>query len=323
MQELYNGQNRFLKIDRHDIADRKAYFTIEGNPLILVRRMDQIAGLLLRGKPTFGQLVDLFYQLIEVIPLSMVELELEHIVRCRPGYLDGGRYYSNVADISYNPYSKRGRFNFETEPIFYGSMPSGAKNGNCSLTTLIESDKDLLRKDDYISDTKYATLGRWDIYKSFHVLNLSYIPETQMRNPLINKLNQHTITNCKNILDQGAAEIFTMFSLFISKVMSLDTESNGYLVTNAFKLAINWFYGVEMKGFLYSSGVAEHNGINVALSKEVVDEGYIKLTGACVYKVESHPIYLERKIFPCSNFARTDHYGNFQLKVNPNLHLFG
>lgn len=322
MRYSSNGDFRFIQIDAANMQHPNGKFDISGNPDILIQKMDLLVKILHYSSPSAKEIAHRFFELISIVPIPIVHLEHEHIVRCRPGYKDNGRIYSNVADISYNPFCSPGRFNLNGEPIFYGSMPTNAKYGNCSLTTIIESDKDLLNKIKHVTDTKFATLGRWDIIKPFPVLDVCFLGLTHARNPLINKLNTNIIQNAYNVFENDAAEIFILFCRFLSEILALDSEKNHYIITHAFKAAVNSFYGKGIKGFLYSSGIAEHNGVNVALSKETVDDGYIRLTGVSVYKIESHPIYFKRSLFPCSNFANTDSYGNFKLKVNPNLHLF-
>jgi hypothetical protein len=69
--------------------------------------------------------------------------------------------------------------------------------------------------------------------------------------------------------------------------------------------------------------MSEHNGLNVAIPKHIVDKGFVEFNGACVYKIMSHPYKLVKTLFPCANYVKSDAYGNFTFKFNQVSWLFG
>lgn len=99
--------------------------------------------------------------------------------------------------------------------------------------------------------------------------------------------------------------------------------TEGYLITNAYKKAVEIYYGKAVRGLVYSSGMSENNGLNVAISKDLIDNGDIRFHGATVYKIKSHPYKLSKTIFPCTNYAIADEYGNFKLKFHNIDYLMG
>jgi hypothetical protein len=126
-----------------------------------------------------------------------------------------------------------------------------------------------------------------------------------------------------NCFTQNSLEAMLLLYRYLSqKAGSIKKDDTDYWITTAFKHAVSIYYGQAIVGTLYSSAMSENNCLNVALDKQVVDEGFLKMHGAIVYKVSNHPYLPERSLYPCSHYAKVDSYGNFNLQLFSQDKLF-
>ena len=96
----------------------------------------------------FTNIANSFLFLIQNIPLITIELDALGLLRSRPN--KEGEIFSEEWQISYNSRCPNsivlGRFNRQYESVFYGAVPTENENASMSLTSTLESCKEILDK---------------------------------------------------------------------------------------------------------------------------------------------------------------------------------
>jgi len=142
------------------------------------------------------------------------------------------------------------------------------------------------------------------------------LKEAGTQNSLVNKTNKLLVEQSSRKFTKTSCHSFLLFNKYIAEKAATKIETNeGYLVTNALKQAIKKFYNKNINAIIYPSFTSEFNGLNIAIDQILVNNN-LELDGAVVYKILSHPFKFKRQLFPCSNYARPDSYGNFRLNIN-------
>ncbi len=155
-------------------------------------------------------------------------------------------------------------------------------------------------------------------------INFSMYDKAVMNNLSIKRINYFFLKQMKQNFTTESFYSFLLLCGFMSEKAANKIETDaGYLITNAYKKAIEFYYGKAVNAIVYSSAMSENNGLNIAISKDLIDNGDIEFHGASVYKIKSHPYKHSKALFPCSNYAKPDSYGNFKLKFHNIDYLFG
>lgn len=145
-----------------------------------------------------------------------------------------------------------------------------------------------------------------------------------MNNLSVKRINYFFIEQMKQNFTTESLYSFLSLCQFMSEKAANKIETTeGYLITNAYKKAIEIYYGKAVNAIVYSSAMSENNGLNIAISKDLIDNGDIEFHGASVYKIKSHLYKLSKTLFPCTSYAIADRYGNFKFTFNKVDYLFG
>jgi hypothetical protein len=327
MQYLTNANHKYLFLDRKFLENTFLRARIT-TPLREIEHMlYTLEWEATKGAKIFDELVERCFQLISRVPIPTWEVQVPFLVRARKGFRDNnGNIFSNVGDLSYCPvngFISAGRFNMNKEPVFYACPPSESLNSTHELTAILESYKDVITRKDEVFD-RYVTLSRWDIKRPFWVVNLAMFDVAETKNKSARKLNRRIYNAVRRVFSPESLYILRRVSSYISEKAGKKLLSDqDYLITNAFKKACERYYGKAIMGFVYSSSITENTGLNLALSKELVDDRTIDFKIACVYKIKTHPLKPSKILDVCSNFASPDAYGNLNLKVNSADAIFG
>ncbi|MEO6638904.1 MAG: hypothetical protein ABIN25_11535 [Ginsengibacter sp.] len=68
-------------------------------------------------------------------------------------------------------------------------------------------------------------------------------------------------------------------------------------------------------GILYSSSMTDNTGLNIVLSKDIIDTQFLDLDAVMMYKGVRDPANSKKINFPkCSSLAKVDAHGNFSLR---------
>lgn len=271
--------------------------------------------------PSFQFLEDSCYDLISCLPLPLHKYENTFVLRARQ---NESKLFTTKSEISYNSTKpdiiSLARFNMAKEAMFYCTAPIDGPNVNGALTTITETCKEIFDKE---SNWQYKafTIGRWMVQKTIKLVALAFFDEALRKSVHMQNIIYHFdqfLNTAFNEEDQIKCRMFYgYFSECAGKVN--DTEGN-YLLTTAFYHAVRNYYG-EDTGILYSSATTENHGINIVLSKEIVDNGYLKLDTVVLYEIMKNP----SNFYNISGLPRmhslVDENGNFELKkiTNPNL----
>ncbi len=248
----------------------------------------------------FEELVDICYSIVQRVPIPLVKIDVNYIVRCRPN--DPGQIFKQSSELSYNPNQDKisqGRFNLIKEPIFYAVLPSNSKNNYPpELATIFETCKDL-KTILTIAKEKLVTLSYWKIAKEFFAISLSFYDEAKNKNDNIHNINTFFETILKNrFTDTSKEPLLKLYRFLSQKASHVKEDDSDYLITTAFKHALTKFYGKKINAIIYSGADSENHCINIALSKDLVDEKYIDFLGAIMYKIK-----LDKQIIPYTEIA--------------------
>ena len=266
-------------------------------------------------KPDFNRLTELCYELISRLPLPVQHLQDSFILRAREN--KNGEVFSKPSEISYNPHDhliEPGRFNLAHEQIFYGAAPIDSANASGQLTSICEPCKELFDSE-CENDLKYFTIGKWNIVKPIKIVVLTFFKEAQQKSPQLNNLNPHYLNFLKLSCSHTDLEKCLRFYTFFSGYAARKYDSpDKYLLTTAFFHALKKYYGDEL-GILYSSSMTDNNGLNLALTKNLIEDNYLKLEGALMFKSMRGKHNLKSyTIVPCSDYAIVQSDDKFRFR---------
>ncbi len=253
------------------------------------------------GDIAFEELVDICYKIVCRVPVLVVEVNVPYIVRCRPN--ENLQLFKNVSELSYNPFEDKidyGRFNLKREPIFYAVTPSKPKNKFPEeLATIFETCKDLKKQDIVLSANRYVTVSYWTVTKSFFAVVLSLYDDAINKNLTLEHMHNFFENVFENKFTPESRQIIsTLYTYLSSKASCIKESNNDYLITTAFRHALEKYYGQEVKAIIYAGADSDNHCINIALTKNSVDEKYIKFDRAIMYEIRP-----TKEIKPFSEFA--------------------
>lgn len=237
-----------------------------------------------KSDSNFSTLKQTWIQLLSSLPLPIYKLENSFILRSRPNF--NGEVFKSISDISYNPFADRvelNRFNLKGESVFYGALPITSKFVNGALTTMCESYKDIFLKQSSVFEQN-LTIGKWKIHEPIKVALLTFYKVAVQKSEHVQNLIPtylEFIRRCCNEEDQYKCLLF--FNYFSECAGKRFDNDNNYLLTTAFYHALREFYKEDM-GILYSSSMTDNYGLNIVLTKEIIDKKYLELELAVMYK---------------------------------------
>lgn len=282
--------------DKNLIANLTAITPDELNQLLI--ELDNTTKV---GDIAFNELVEMCFKIVCRVPIFVVEVDVPYIVRCRPN--NNLQVFKNVSELSYNPFEEKidyGRFNLKREPIFYGVTPSKPKNNFPEeLATIFETCKDLKDENIILSSNRYVTLSYWKIVKRFFAVVCSLYDEGIVKNLTLEHMHTFFESNLANKFTTESRKVISTLHRYLSRKASCIKESNNdYLITTAFRHALEKYYGKEVKAIIYSGADSDNHCINIALTKSTVDEKYIEFENAIMYEIRP-----TKEIKPFSEFA--------------------
>ena len=144
-----------------------------------------------KNNPDFNIVASGWLHLLNHLPVPMYYYDISHsVIRARANVDD--EIFKHIDDISYNKTKphlcKLGRFNLEGEGIFYGAVPTSNEVSNGSVTTIVESYKELLDSKN-VEISKYFTLGKWIVKKKFPLAVLTFSKDAYGKSPEVKNTN--------------------------------------------------------------------------------------------------------------------------------------
>lgn len=225
----------------------------------------------------FNEVLNIWYGLIATLPLPVVPVDVNFILRSRPS--KEKEVFEDEADVSYN--SKKpdrinpGRFNRPLEAVFYGTLPSDQQEKFVAATS-IESYKELI-DDGNTKDVLYYHFCKFNVRKVFPVINLCFEPRVLGLHPGLNRLVMAHIKNLKENLPPESFEAIIRFWHYLSRLASERKLCNQhYMVTTALFCAIRHFYETRsddrVNGMIYPSPMVYGDAVNIVMMPPAVDE---------------------------------------------------
>ena len=176
-----------------------------------------------------------------------------------------------------------------------------------------ESCKELFDSKEKIT-TKYFTIGKFNIIKPMKVIILSHYDKAESKCSYIKNINKYFSEVFDSSLSKGDWEKCEIIYSFFSERAGLKYDNNNnYVLTTAFYHAAKEYYGEEL-GILYSSSMTDNFGLNLVLSKELINAKYLQLEVAIMFKCVRDPSNPKHfRSFPCSKEGFPDKEGNFSI----------
>jgi len=303
-----------LRVDERIKDGKELGITIKASFAEIENHLNILKKEVLKFEADFLVLKEACSQILSRVPLPMHIYSESFILRSRPNF--DGEIFTKESDISYNPFPdliKSNRFNLEREPLFYGAAPISSDKANGAYTTICESYKDLFDINSTFN-RQYFTIGKWNVVKPIKLVMLTFYDVASRKSQHVQNINpiynEFIELSCSPEDNEKCQTVYSYFSECAGKKVN---TPNDYLLTTAFYHAVRERYGLEV-GILYSSSSTENFGLNIALSKEIIDAGYLRLNHVAMYKCERNiSNKMHFNIFPCSNGTNVDENGKFRL----------
>ncbi len=301
-----------ITFDNHAFKSGEWHLKLNSSKDYFERRIALLEGEIHKPKIDFSLLKEMCLELIIRFPLPVHYYKDSWLIRCRPNY--NGEVFSDVGQLSYNPDPKAtvaNRFNIKEDQVFYCAAPIDYENGNGCLTSICEVQKELFDRN-FPFQYQYYTLSKWNVRKEIPLVLLTFCDDNNQHN--LQSLNINPVYS-RNLSRVCVREDFEKCKLIYNYFSELACKSvdrhNSYLLTTAFYHAIKDYYGAET-GILYPSSMTEKFGLNIVLSKEIVDADYLQFNEVIMYKVQRSPNNpFHYNSFPCSKLAKPDVQGKF------------
>lgn len=266
-------------------------------------------------KPDFKLLKEKSFELIRRLPLPVQNFQDTFILRSRENLK--GELFQSSSQLNYNLFPEKitsGRFNLKGEAAFYGALPITSHNASGQLTSMIEACKELFDSNSKFEE-KYFTVGKWNIVKPIKTVILTFYKDAEQKSMHLKNLNPGYLkfisSACSDQDLKKCTNFYSLFSEFAGK--KYDSESK-YLISTAFLHALKQFYGNEL-AILYSSSMTENTGLNIVLTKQILDTNHLHFEGAIMFKTVRDRSNLKcYNIYPCTNYALANDAGNFSYK---------
>lgn len=236
----------------------------------------------------FNAVVNIWNQLISVLPLHILSADVNFILRSRPS--KEFEVFNDEADISYNSKCPGqiglGRFNRPTEAVFYGTLPSDEQEKFIAAVS-IESYKDLISEGN-TNDVLYYHFCKFLVKNPFYVMNLCFEPRVLNQHPGLNNLVMTHIQNLKNNLPQESFEAIIRFWHYISRLASeRKLCDQHYMVNTALFCAIRHYYETRttdlVNGMIYPSPMVYGDAVNIVMMPHAVDQ-YLQADDCFIFK---------------------------------------
>lgn len=260
------------------------------------------------------------------IGIPIVDITHPFLSRVRYNDHDGDKFnlYKCKRDISYNPYPDKiffQRANFPMEQVLYASVPIENNTQIAWRTALMEVGFEYVK--DESRSYEYFTITKWAITRPLHLVILPFSELSNLKNPdMMRAAETH-----RNII----LEYFRSKSLInpYSHLKALEfisdcfCERNNkevyYRITATYcRLIRKWvnYNKISFDGFMYPSANTEADGVNVALTKELADDGTLLFDYVNITKMIRHPSN-PKKLSICigGGEAFPDKDGNFLINT--------
>lgn len=260
------------------------------------------------------------------IGIPIIDIAHPFLSRVRYNEYDDEKFslYNCKRDISYNPYPKkifRQRANFPGEQVLYASVPLENNTQIAWRTALMEVG--LEYAEDESRRYEYFTITRWAITRPLHLVILPF----------------SELSNLKNADMARAAEVHRNFIFeyfhsnniinpyghlkaleFISDCFCQRKDKQVYYrITSTYCSSIRkWvkYNNIPFDGFMYPSANTEADGVNVALNKELADDGTLVFDYVNITKMIRYPSDAKQlTICLGGNEAFPDKDGNFLINA--------
>jgi len=250
-----------------------------------------------------------FHKYLVNKPHPVLGIHYPFAVRCSPNEYGpnskpDSTVFKNIGRCSYNPCVDSiglQRSNYEKQQVFYAALPAKANVVSAEMTALLEVGiKEAKNKS---IDTAYYTLSKWKINRILNVLVLPFSKRSYKKNIDFKLINKEFDEILKRLCgdDLFMYYYFKEFLEFMSNIFCKRSKGNIYYkISSAFYNSVvklfaqknNKYFNYKppsdyhLDGILYPSANTKAEGMNICLSKSVVDDKSIECEMVIMYKMK-------------------------------------
>ena len=237
----------------------------------------------------FQQLFNSCLNIVSSIPLPLVQIDANFILRARANY--NGEVFKEQLDISYNTKNIKkielNRFNRPEESMFYGAAPTDEQTRLIATVTL-ECCKEIVDDQNNIKQ-QYFTFGKWNVKEFFPVVNLCFHEKTLKINPNLKGIITKYLDEAKEHLSDVSVAFLKEYWYFLSDLAcKKHATDQQYFITTAYITALKEYYKDSFNGIIYPSSMTDMEGLNIVLTPHAVDK-FLDLKEVFMYKCMRDP----------------------------------
>lgn len=229
------------------------------------------------------------------IGIPNYQLRRDFLVRAR--YNKTGEIFNSVEQLSYNPNAKNITLqsaNYPNQQIFYASVPTDSDYSTCSSAALVEIALEYVENNELTRE--YFTLSKWSVSRPLNVIILPFSKKSIERNNDFLKAyteQNKILDDYFNNKDVPTKKAYIEALEFISDAFSERTNRyNLYKITSTyFNLMLEFLEANNcyIDGIVYPSANTDAAGMNIALKKELVDNGILTMDYVVMSTMQRDP----------------------------------
>jgi hypothetical protein len=256
--------------------------------------------------------------------LGVLEHESDNMYVVRASKNGTQELFKDVYRCSYNPNLSSiplQRCNYPAQQVFYCSMFTQTANSTTSMTCILETALEQVK--DHKINKAYYTLSRWNLKRRLKLAILPFSKLSHKQNSDFKIMSATTKESLKKHVNRK--EIVAAYT-YMSDVFCKRRQKKLY-----YKISSAYFNYVmklphNFDGIAYPSANTEASGLNVALSKSIIDNGILVFFCAILHRLRrSDSNKRSLTVFPCSKISYPDFAGNLifdldeeaQIDFNP------
>ncbi|HWY98134.1 MAG TPA: hypothetical protein VNY36_03515 [Bacteroidia bacterium] len=246
--------------------------------------IEKLSKLDLSGKP-YMEVHSLISELGQYIVFATTFPPGQVILRARCNY--GNEVFCKVSDLSYKPLQNDNTFQRASTPyktMFYGGIMNNGErkhgeNDSARIIGLCEISP-LMRDKSITSGVQRITYGKWVTTESITVASIIHHGRFAERNPMIERMQREYEETIKKYPVEMANKSKFICEYFADEFAKEETPNDyDYIISAIYAERVSSYSvpGIQLSGVLYPSVRSEATGFNIALTKECLDRGALRL----------------------------------------------
>jgi hypothetical protein len=207
---------------------------------------------------------------------------------------DPGEVFNNKSRCSYPPDNhidkiKLQRANYDRQQVFYCTIPTEDMFASSQVTCILETAWEHI--EDITLSRTYATLSKWQCTRPLTLWIFPFCEQSCQSNKEWKTIRDtmYQILEEQYPESKDQRKILTFISEAFAKK---ENKRQWYRITSAFCNALLFYekhVGISCDGIMYPSANTKGQGINIALKKDLVDNGVLQFDLAMMFYIQRLP----------------------------------